>query len=245
MANHYCMFKGKLKFGVPYLDGYNGNPHYAIVVEAPDGSEFVVLANVKSDSTMPGAGEAGYHVLYQWTQDFKLPMTADLAALEPGLHQDGFPRIDYVRDTGMVDFPNMQPIALDTATEHNDINALVDTMLTLDRTAAPIDYVYHGSSGDDDRKGWPPRGDVTVYGFGYLFEPQHNGLHETHMNQGNPVVHQPGVKDHSRENGTQQDGAVIVEIDGQFQALFIAFQTQRVPTDERGYPMPGAKPILG
>ena len=34
MANHYCMFKGKLKFGVPYLDGYNGNPHYAIVVEA-------------------------------------------------------------------------------------------------------------------------------------------------------------------------------------------------------------------
>ena len=157
MANHYCMFKGKLKFGVPYLDGYNGNPHYAIVVEAPDGSEFVVLANVKSDSTMPGAGEAGYHVLYQWTQDFKLPMTADLAALEPGLHQDGFPRIDYVRDAGMVDFPNMQPIALDTATEHNDINALVDTMLTLDRTAAPIDYVYHGSSGDDDRKGWPPR----------------------------------------------------------------------------------------
>ena len=65
------------------------------------------------------------------------------------------------------------------------------------------------------------------------------------MNQGNPVVHQPGVKDHSRENGTQQDGAVIVEIDGQFQALFIAFQTQRVPTDERGYPVLGAKPILG
>jgi uncharacterized protein YukJ len=162
MANHYCMFKGKLKFGVPYLDGYNGNPHYAIVAETPDGAEFVVLANVKSDSTMPGAGEAGYHVLYQWTQDFKLPMTADLAALEPGLHQDGFPRIDYVRDTGMVDFPNMQPIALDTATEHNDINALVDTMLTLDRTAAPIDYVYHGSSGDDGRKGWPPRADVTV-----------------------------------------------------------------------------------
>ena len=58
MANHYCMFKGKLKFGVPYLEGYNGNPHYAIVVEAPDGSEFVVLANVKSDSSMPGAGAA-------------------------------------------------------------------------------------------------------------------------------------------------------------------------------------------
>jgi len=245
MANHYCMFKGKLKFGVPYLSGYNGNPHYAIVVEAPDGTEFVVLANVKSDPSMPGAGAAGYHVLYQWTTDLQLPITADLAALAPGLHQSGFPRLDYVRDAGLVDFPTMRPIALDTATEHNDINALVDDMLALDRTATPIDYVYHGSSGDDDRKGWPPRTDVTVYGFGFLFEPQHNGLHETHMNQGNPVMHAQGVKDHSRENGTQLDGAVIVEIDGKFQALLIAFQTQRIPTDDRGYPVANAHPILG
>ncbi|MEW6315519.1 MAG: DUF2278 family protein [Pseudomonadota bacterium] len=243
MVNHYCMFKGKLKFGVPYLEGYNGNPHYAIVLEAPDGADFVVLANVKSDSSMPGAGAAGYHVLYQWTTDLQLPITADLTALAPGLHAGGFPRLDYLRDAGLVDFPNMRPIALDTETEHNDINALVDDMLNLDRTATPIDYVYHGSSGDDDRKGWPPRTDVKVYGFGFLFEPQHNGLHETHMNQGNPVVHTPGVKDHSRENGTQQDGAVIVEIDGKFQALLIAFQTQRIPTDDRGYPVADADPI--
>ncbi|MGC7407294.1 DUF2278 domain-containing protein, partial [Pandoraea pneumonica] len=85
-----------------------------IVLEAPDGADFVVLANVKSDSSMPGAGAAGYHVLYQWTTDLQLPITADLTALAPGLHAGGFPRLDYLRDAGLVDFPNMRPIALDT-----------------------------------------------------------------------------------------------------------------------------------
>ncbi|MGT2434351.1 DUF2278 family protein [Cupriavidus basilensis] len=90
-----------------------------------------------------------------------MPIIADLAALAPGLHENGFPRLDYVRDAGLVDFPNMRPIALDTETERNDINALVDDMLMLDRNSpTPIDYIYHGSSGDDDRKGWPPRTDV-------------------------------------------------------------------------------------
>lgn len=244
MANEYCMFKGKVKFGVPYLDGYNGNPHYAIVAQADDGSEFVVLANVKSDSTMPGAGQAGYHVLYYWDQYFTHPMTPDLFALSDGLHVGDFPTLDYVHDQRLVsDLSRMRPIALDTENQKNDINALVDQMLTLDFDADPVEYLYHGQSGTDQRKGWKPSKDVTVYGFGFLFEPERNGLHETHMNQGNPKVH--SAKDHSRENGVRQDGAVITEVDGKFQALLIAFQTQLVPTDNRGFPVHGAKPILG
>lgn len=243
MANEYCMFKGKLKLGVPYLNGYNGNPHYAIVVEANDGGEFVVLANVKSDSTMPGAGEAGYHVLYFWDQYFTHPMTTNLEALANGLHVSDFPTLDYIHDQRLVaDLSRMRPIAIDTQDQKNDINGLVDDMLTLDRSQEPVDYIYRGQSGDDHRKGWVPKQDVTVYGFGFLFEPEGNGLHETHMNQGNPKL-QHG-KDHSRENGVQQDGAVMVEIGGKFQALLIAFQTQLVPTDSRGYPLPKAKPIL-
>ncbi len=243
MANQYCCFKGKLKLGVPYLHGYNGNPHYAIVVTGDDGNEFVILANVKSDSTMPGAGEAGYHVLYFWDQYFDHPMTADLEVLSLGLHKSAFPTLDYVHDQRLIgDLSRMRPIALDTQDQQNDINGLVDQMLTLDRSQAPVDYTYHGQSGDDLRKGWRPTGDVTVYGFGFLFEPQEDGLHETHMNQGNPRL--PHGHDHSSENGVRRDGAVLVEINGKYQALLIAFQTQLVPTDNRGFPTKGAKPIL-
>jgi uncharacterized protein YukJ len=37
----------------------------------------------------------------------------------------------------------------------------------------------------------------------------------------------------------------MIELDGKFQALFVAFQTQLVPTDSRGRPIPGqSHPIL-
>ena len=244
MANQYCTFKGQLIMGVPFLEGYNGNPHYAIVVENTDGTQFVVLTNVKSDSTVPGAGQAGYQVLYYWDPYFVHPMTPDLDALAAGVHTADFPTLDYVHDQRLVaDLSRMRPIALDTVDQKNDINALVNQMLSLDMSAVPVDYLYHGASGDDPRKGWKPTQAVTVYGFGFLFEPEQNGLHETHMNQGNPKLE--GGKDHSSENGVQQDGAVIVEIGGKFQALLIAFQTQLIPTDNRGYPISGAHPILG
>lgn len=64
MVNYYCMFKGKLKFGVLYLEGYNGNLYYVIVVEVLDGLEFVVFVNVKFDLSMLGVGVVGYYVLY-------------------------------------------------------------------------------------------------------------------------------------------------------------------------------------
>jgi uncharacterized protein YukJ len=244
-ANEYVMFKGKLTLGVPFLDGYKGDPHYVIVCEDANGAPFSIVTNVKSDSSLTGA--AGYLVLYAWNQYFDHPMTTDLQTLNVGLNTSGFPKLDYVHDSRLVDLSTMRPIALDTATEHNDINALINEMLQLDLSAAPVDFVYATPRYKDDRHGWKPTKDVTVYGFGFLFEPEKNGLHETHMNQGNPKPPKGSKeKDHSPENGAFQDGGVIVEIDGKFQALLVAFQTQLVPTDNRGRPIPGTShPILG
>ncbi|MBP0595575.1 YukJ family protein [Paraburkholderia sp. LEh10] len=242
--NEYVVFKGALKLGVPFLSGYQGDPHYVIVVDDAKGGEFRIVTNVKSDSSLTGA--AGYLVLYSWNPYFDHPMVTDLASLPAGLARAGFPKLDYVHDRRLVDLTTMRPITLDTGSEHNDINALVNAMLQLDMSAAPVDYRYPGKSGSDMRRAWKPAKPVTVYGFGFLFEPGEDGLHETHMNQGNPKP-QPGsrVRDHSSENGTFQDGAVIVEVDGRFQALFVAFQTQLVPTDSRGWPIPGkSHPIL-
>jgi uncharacterized protein YukJ len=245
MANNiYVAFKGTVKLGVPFLDGYKGDPHYVISSEDAQGHEFRIVTNVKSDSSLAGA--AGYNVLYVWDQYFQHPMTADLDKLAAGIAKSNFPKLDYVHDKRLVDLTAMRPIPLDTKDEKNDINALLNDMLTLDMSASGIDYVYPTPSYSDNRLGWKPTKTVTVYAFGFLFEPKQDGLHETHMNQGNPKPAKGShVKDHSNENGVFQDGAVIVEVDGKFQALFVAFQTQLVPTDNRGRPIPGqSHPIL-
>jgi uncharacterized protein YukJ len=245
MANNvYVAFKGTVKLGVPFLDGYQGDPHYVISSEDPSGNEFRIVTNVKSDSSLAGA--AGYNVLYVSDPNFQHPMTADLDTLAPGVATSNFPKLDYVHDKRLVDLGAMRPIPLDTKDEKSDINALLNDMLTLDMSADGIDYVYPTPTYSDNRLGWKPTKDVTVYAFGFLFEPKHDGLHETHMNQGNPKPAKGShVKDHSNENGVFQDGAVIVEVDGKFQALFVAFQTQLVPTDNRGWPIPGqSHPIL-
>jgi uncharacterized protein YukJ len=243
--NEYVLFKGKVKLGVPFLDGYKGDPHYVIVSEDQNGNEFRLVTNVKSDSSL--TGPEGYLVLYAWNQYFEHPMTADLDKLAAGVATSNFPKLDYVHDTRLVDLSTMRPIPLDTEGEHNDINELLNEMLQLDMSGDGVPYVYPTPTYKDNRRGWKPTKDVTVYGFGFLFEPNKDGLHETHMNQGNP---KPGkgskVRDHSNENGVFQDGAVMVEVDGKFQALFVAFQTQLVPTDNRGWPIPGkSHPILG
>ncbi|MDR5822735.1 DUF2278 family protein [Caballeronia sp. LZ043] len=243
--NEYVLFKGKVTLGVPFLQGYKGDPHYVIVSEDQEGNEFRIVTNVKSDSTL--TGPEGYFVLYQWNQYFEHPMTADLEKIAAGVSTSNFPKLDYVHDTKLVDLSAMRPIALDEEGEHNDINELLNEMLQLDMSGDGVPYVYPTPTYKDNRRGWKPTKDVTVYGFGFLFEPDKDGLHETHMNQGNPKPAKGSkVRDHSNENGVFQDGAVMVEVDGKFQALFVAFQTQLVPTDNRGYPIPGTShPILG
>lgn len=94
----------------------------------------------------------------------------ELVVLVFGLYENGFLCLDYVCDVGLVDFLNMWLIVLDIEIECNDINVFVDDMLMLDCIVMLIDYIYYGSLGDDDCKGWLLCIDVMVYGFGFLFE---------------------------------------------------------------------------
>jgi uncharacterized protein YukJ len=65
------------------------------------------------------------------------------------------------------------------------------------------------------------------------------GVHDIHMNQGNPV---PGP--FAGDNGSEQDGGLIVQTGpSTFAGIFLAFRTQLLPTDDHGNPLPGAKPI--
>lgn len=243
MDNNYVLFKGNVSFGVPYLSGYKGNPHYVIVLDNGSGQLFKLVTNVKSDSSL--AGPDGYHLLYVWDQFFSHPACDELAKLPSGLHVNSFPRLDYCHDSKLVDLPRMRPVPVDQPGEDNDCNDVLNHMLQISDKSEQIDYEYHGKGYTDQRKGFRTQKNVTAYGFGFLF-PANDGLHETHMNQGNPRSKRGShIKDHSSENGVFQDGAVFVEVDGKFQAFFSAFQTQMIPTDHRGYPLKNARPILG
>ncbi|MEH2156141.1 DUF2278 family protein [Nostoc sp.] len=83
-------------------------------------------------------------------------------------------------------------------------------------------------------------GDIFVFGAkfpkqGQPFNPKpidqefgtNQGIHDIHMNQGNP----PG--NFERDNGVFQDGGLILKFSNRYVGLFLRFQTQWLPTDDR------------
>ena len=63
-----------------------------------------------------------------------------------------------------------------------------------------------------------------------------HGIHDIHMNQGN-------VGQHAGDNGVFHDGGLILAFPDRVMGLFLAFQSQFVPTDAAGRPAPGARTI--
>jgi uncharacterized protein YukJ len=63
-----------------------------------------------------------------------------------------------------------------------------------------------------------------------------HGIHDIHMMQGN-------VGEHARDNGAFRDGALLLAFPDRVVGIFLAFQTQRIPTDGNGKPRPDAKPL--
>jgi uncharacterized protein YukJ len=63
-----------------------------------------------------------------------------------------------------------------------------------------------------------------------------HGIHDIHMNQGNRDAHEA-------DNGAFHDGGLILRIGDRHVGVFLAFQTQRVPTDDTGLPTANARPL--
>ncbi|WP_233834652.1 DUF2278 family protein [Paraburkholderia sp. ZP32-5] len=235
--NEYCMFKGKLLRAAPFKDSYVGSPHYVITICAADNVPFNLVVN--SASTEPG--EDGNDDVYFYADlNFTDPLTAKLEALDPGLYTSGFPRLDYWQDSSLLDIHRMRPVPYeDENGQRADVNDIIDEILTIDESQPSQSLPFDNGSGQlRNRDYWTPTtAGIIVYGFGFLFLPKKDGLHETHMNQGNP----PGK--HYKENGAFQDGAVIVQRPDGFAAMFTAFQTQQLPTNAKGNPTPNARPL--
>jgi uncharacterized protein YukJ len=193
----------------------SGNsPHYQITVQA-DGGPFTVAVNIQSVD--------GSEVLYTVDHAFVPPDPASLLALAAGMHPlniaPGGLALDYIRSTAggqpMVEKSSMTllPETFPAGARHNDLNnEIVDL---LNRAIA-------------DANG-------TIYAFGSAFADGGvvDGIHDIHMNQGNPV------NNHGGDNGIWQDGAVFMNLPAQntWIAIFIAFQTEVWSTDANGNPV--------
>jgi uncharacterized protein YukJ len=75
--------------------------------------------------------------------------------------------------------------------------------------------------------------DATIYLFGSGFG---SGIHDIHMNQGSLPRF---------DNGVGQDGGLLFQFpDGHWEAVFLAFASQRIPTDNRtGLPLGQSKSL--
>jgi hypothetical protein len=63
-----------------------------------------------------------------------------------------------------------------------------------------------------------------------------HGVHDIHLNQGNTGAH-------AGDNGALQDGGLVLALPDRHVGLFLAFDSQRVPTDVAGRPSPDSRPI--
>jgi uncharacterized protein YukJ len=200
--------------------------HYQITMQAK-GGPFTVAVNIQSVD--------GSEVLYAIEEGFAPPDLAGLTALPMGMtklqSKPGGLALDFVRSTvggapmitkaQMTLLPELKPKTKGVSAEEQMIQqakakALENAVVTLlNMTIA-------------DKEG-------VIYAFGSAFSDKGkvDGIHDIHMNQGNPK------NNHGGDNGVWQDGALMIHLPSKktWTAVFIAFQTESWTTDSTGNPV--------
>lgn len=207
--------------------------HYDITLQTESGT-FTVAVNIESIN--------GSEVLYAIKHAFTPPNPTHLQALGTGMtplpSQPGGLALDFVRSTvngaPMITRAQMTPLpiaqnsavflreALSGETRHRTgaAHALQNAVVTLlnQAVADPNSMIY-------------------AFGSAYADSGAVDGIHDIHMNQGNPLG------GHGSQNGIWQDGALFVNLgssvaaQASWNAIFIAFQTESWTTDNAGNPV--------
>ncbi len=200
--------------------------HYQITMKAA-GGPFTVAVNIQSVD--------GSEVLYAIEEGFTPPDLAALLALPMGMTKlksvPGGLALDFVRSTvggapmitkaqmTLLPKPGVKTKGLSAeaeAIQRAKAKALENAVVTLlNMTIADKDGV--------------------IYAFGSAFADKGkvDGIHDIHMNQGNPK------NNHGGDNGIWQDGALFIHLPAKktWTAVFIAFQTESWSTDSAGNPV--------
>ncbi len=208
----YSVLKGRPTRGSVVFDRAGENPHYRIFMGSVANASQVDV-NIESSD--------GSEILYVILDPF-VPPSADLLGqlIEGTTALQNVPNglaLDYVREQisgkPMVNRSELTLLPIATGQPQNQLkNAVIEL---LNKAVAD--------------------GGGTIYAFGsaYADPTGANGVHNIHMNQGNP----PGTFE--KDNGLWQDGALFISLPASnaWTALFIAFQTESWTTDDAGNPV--------
>ena len=199
--------------------------HYQITMKAGSGT-FTVAMNIRSVD--------GSDVLYAIVEDFTPPDLTGLTALPMGMtalkSEPGGLALDFVRSmvsgapmitkAQMTLLPqlvaNVKGSAEQQMIQRARAKALENAVVTLlNMTIADKDGVIY------------------AFGSAYADSGKVDGIHDIHMNQGNPK------NNHGGDNGVWQDGALLINLPSKktWTAVFIAFQTESWTTDSVGNPV--------
>lgn len=155
-------------------------------------------------------------LVFWFVQDFQHPIVDDLRGITMGFHhipsQAGEIALDYIRGN-LIDLQKGHVLPHDQPGPRDDI----------------IDFVMPELQAAINRN-------ATVYLFGEPYNDK-QGIHDIHMNQGSQ-------EPFKKYNGIWQDGGVIIHFphEDRFDAIFLAFASQAVHTDEiNGHSLPGSQ----
>jgi len=231
-VQNYSVLKGKPTAG-KIVSG--SSTHYQITVEAT-GGPFTVAVNIESTD--------GSEVLYDIDHTFTPPDVAVLAALPSGMtslqSQSGGLALDFVREQingqPMITEASLtllpQKISAGNASKAAKGQRPDSASLRAQALTNAVTLLISQAISD---------GNATLYAFGsaYADSGEVDGIHDIHMNQGNPV---PG--DYAGDNGIWQDGAMFVQMPSlnsnplqTWVAVFLAFQTESWNTNDNGNPI--------
>jgi uncharacterized protein YukJ len=196
--------------------------HYQITVQA-QGGPFTVAVNIQSTD--------GSEVLYAIEENFTPPDEAGLLALPTGMTKlesaPGGLALDFVRST--VDGqPMITKAQMQLLPEVRSKGSEEERMMNRARASAlqnAVVTLLNMTIADKD-------GTIYAFGSAYADKGKVDGIHDIHMNQGNPVNSYGG------DNGVWQDGALLIHLPSQntWTAVFLAFQTESWTTDAEGNP---------
>jgi uncharacterized protein YukJ len=187
--------------------------HYQITMQAT-GGPFTVAVNIESTD--------GSEVLYAIVEGFQPPDPAGLLALKSGMHSlpstPGGLALDFVRE----EVGGKPMITLAQMTLLPESKRIGDHATPLENA---VDTLLNQTIAE--------KGTIFAFGSAYADSGKVDGIHDIHMNQGNPI----GT--FGKDNGLWQDGAIFTYLPstGTWTAIFIAFQTESWNTDSSGNPL--------
>ncbi len=212
----YSLLKGK---AVDAIQGSGSSPHYQVLV-IDDTAKYRIAVNVQSADKS--------EVFYLVKSNFVHPICDGLLAAQRGLtgvaFKPGGVALDFIRGN-LFNPGDMRQLPISATGPDNDLNEKIGQYVQRAMSDENSEIYALGAT-------WGPETKQDQY---FHFAPG-RGIHDIHMNQGNP----PGPFE--GDNGPWQDGGLFFHFpdEKQWVAMFMCFKTQGWHTDDStGNVLPG------